>query len=132
MDLDAADLLAAVDAALKAAWRRTTGSTVDHHSARLRSILTGEAPGAAQSVEQAAPEAKPGPAREQSVKRAEGDVAQLSDCPPLHPAKADTPERHDRLAQRRSGQRRLSELWAASAGVSGEVSRRLYKCRSHL
>src|SRR3954447_7853185 len=67
MDLDAADLLAAVDAALKAAWRRTTGSTVDHHSARLRSILTGEAPGAAQSVEQAAPEAKPGPASEQSV-----------------------------------------------------------------
>src|SRR3954449_1483497 len=38
LDLDTADLLAAIDATLKAAWRRATGSTVNHHSARLRSI----------------------------------------------------------------------------------------------
>src|SRR3954454_7761158 len=37
MEFDAADLLAAIAAAVKAARRRTTGSTVDHHRARLRS-----------------------------------------------------------------------------------------------
>src|SRR3954447_17058707 len=74
MDLDAADLLAAIDAALEAARRRATGSTVDHHSTRLRRIAAGQAPGAAQPLEQAAPEAKSGPTREQSVQRAEGDV----------------------------------------------------------
>src|ERR1700761_5750639 len=107
MDLDAADLLAAIEAALKTARRRATGSTVDHHRAWLRSIPAGQVPAAAQPLEQAAPQTKPGPAREQAIQRAEGDVAQLSDRPPLHAAKADTPDRHDRLAQRRSGQRRL-------------------------
>src|SRR3954469_14600913 len=60
LDLDAADLLAAVDAARKAAWRRTTGSTVDDYGARFRGIATGPPPSAAEPVEQPAPEAKPG------------------------------------------------------------------------
>src|SRR3954471_25084313 len=79
LDLDAADLLAAVDAARKAAWRRTTGSTVDDYGARFGCIATGPPPSAAEPVEQPAPEAKPGPAREQAVQRAEGDLAQLAD-----------------------------------------------------
>src|SRR5690242_6291288 len=65
MDLDAPDLLAAIDATLTAARRRATGATVDHHGARLRRIAASLAPAAAQPVEQAAPQAKPGPAREQ-------------------------------------------------------------------
>src|SRR3954453_23682306 len=60
LDLDAADLLAAVDAARKAAWRRTTGSTVDDYGARFRGIATGPPPSAAEPVEQPAPEAKAG------------------------------------------------------------------------
>src|SRR3954451_13969934 len=51
LDLDAADLLAAVNAARKAARRRTTGATVDDHRTRLRSICAGTPPGAAQSIE---------------------------------------------------------------------------------
>src|SRR4051794_15724788 len=47
MDLDAADLLATIDAALKAARRRAAGSTVDHHSTRLWRIATSKAPAAA-------------------------------------------------------------------------------------
>src|SRR3954447_5680726 len=119
LDLDATDLLAAVDATLKAARRRATGSTVDHHRTRLRRIAAGEAPAAAQSVEQAAPEAKPGPAHEQPVQRAEGDLAQLADRPPLHAAKADTPDRHDGLAQRRSDQRWLGSRSHRPAAVLG-------------
>src|SRR3954464_4549036 len=59
LDLNAADLLAAIDAARKAVRRRAAGSTVDDHGARLRSIPAGQAPAAAQPVEQAAPEARP-------------------------------------------------------------------------
>src|SRR4051812_35194719 len=128
LDLDATDLLAAIDATLQAARRRATGSSVDDHGARLRRIAAGQAPAAAQSVEQAAPEAKPGPAREQPVQRAEGDLAQLADRPPLYAAKADTPERHDRLAQRRSGQRWLGSRSHRPAAVLGHS----LKFRQHL
>src|SRR3954464_2683713 len=128
LDLDATDLLAAVDATLKAARRRATGSTVDHHRTRLRRIAAGQAPAAAQSVEQAAPEAELGPAREQPVQRAEGDLAQLADRPPLHAAKADTPDRHDRLAQCRSDQRWLGSRSHRPAAVLGHS----LKFRQHL
>src|SRR5208282_5559539 len=57
MDFDAPDLLATVDPALKAARRRATGSTVDDHGARFRTIPARAPPGAAQPVEQPAPEA---------------------------------------------------------------------------
>src|SRR3954465_11973019 len=117
LDLDAADLLAAVNAARKAARRRATGATVDDHRTRLRSISAGTPPGAAQSIEQPAPQAKPGPASEQSIKRAEGDVAQQSDGPPLHATEANAPDRHHRLAQRRSGQRRLGPRTHRSAAI---------------
>src|SRR3954468_19577428 len=127
LDLDATDLLAAIDATLKAARRRATGSTVDHHRTWLRRIAAGQAPAAAQSVEQAAPEAEPGPAREQPVQRAEGDLAPLADGPPLQAAKADTPDRHDRLAQRRSGQRRLGP----GTGRPGAIRRHGRKFRQH-
>src|SRR5690242_18615923 len=90
MDFDAADLLAAIDTTLKAARCRATGSAVDHHSTRLWRVAASQAPAAAQPLKQAAPQAEPSPAREQAVQRAEGDVAQLSDRPPLHAAKADT------------------------------------------
>src|SRR3954454_22721493 len=128
MDLDAPDLLAAIDAALTAARCRATGATVDHHSTRLWRIAAGQAPAAAQSVEQAAPQAKPGPAREQAVQRAEGDLAQLADRPPLHAAKADTPDRHDGLAQRRSDQRWLGSRSDRPAAVLGHS----LKFRQHL
>src|ERR1700733_10816676 len=55
LDLDAADLLAAVDAARKATRRRATGATVDDHGARFRGITAGAPPGAAQPVEQPTP-----------------------------------------------------------------------------
>ena len=51
LDLDAADLLATVDAALKTARRRATGATVDDHGARFRGITADAPPGAAQPVE---------------------------------------------------------------------------------
>src|SRR3954463_8453132 len=59
LDLDATDLLAAIDAAVKAARRRTTGSTVDHHRARLRSISAGQAPAAASGSGTALPQSRP-------------------------------------------------------------------------
>src|SRR4051812_36649702 len=90
LDLDAADLLAAIGAALKAARRRATGATVDDHRARFWSIPAGAPPSAAQPIEQPTPQAEPGPTGEQSVERAEGDIAQHADRPPLHAAKADT------------------------------------------
>src|ERR1700720_4690619 len=107
LDLDAADLFAAIDAARKATRRRAAGATVNDHGARLRSITAGAPPGAAQPIEQPTPEAEPGPAGKQSVERVKGDIAELSEAPPLHTAEADTPDRHHRLAQRRSRQWRL-------------------------
>ena len=76
LNLDAADLLAAIDATRKAARRRATESTIDDHRARFRSIPAGAPPGAAEPVEQPALQAEPGPAREQPIQCAEGDVAQ--------------------------------------------------------
>src|SRR3954451_7945287 len=93
LDLDATDLLATVNAARKTARRRAAGAAVDDHGARVRGIPAGQAPTAAQPIEQPTPEAEPGPAGEQPVQRAEGDAAQLSDRSPLHAAKADTPDR---------------------------------------
>src|SRR3954452_23282361 len=61
MDLDAADLLAAIDAALKATRRRATGATVDHHSTRLRRIATSKVPTAASGSRASLP--KPSPLR---------------------------------------------------------------------
>src|SRR5271157_2833953 len=84
IDFDAPVLLSAVDTAIKAARRRATGSAIDDHGAWFRSIPAGAPPAAAQPVEQPAPEAEPGPACEQPVKRAERDVTQQSDRPPLH------------------------------------------------
>src|SRR5208283_1812235 len=55
MDFDAADLLAAVDAALKTARPRATGSAVDDDGAWLRSISARPSPGAAQPIQHAAP-----------------------------------------------------------------------------
>src|SRR3954452_23666968 len=112
----------------KTARCRAAGSTVDDHGTWFRRIATGQAPAAAQSVEQAAPQAEPGPAREQPVQRAKGDLAQLADRPPLHAAKADTPDRHDRLAQRRSGQRWLGSRPHRPAAVLGHS----LKFRQHL
>ena len=128
LDLDAADLLAAIDAARKATRRRATGATVDDHGARFWRITAGAPPGAAQPIEQPSPEAEPGPAGEQSVERAEGDIAELSDGPPLHTAKTDTPDCHHRLAQRRSGQRRLGPR----ALRPGAVPRHRRELRQHL
>src|SRR5215213_1589435 len=107
LDLDAADLLATVNAARKTAWRRAAGAAVDDHGARFRGITAGAPPTAAQPIEQPTPEAEPGPAGEQSIERVERNIAELSDRSPLHTAKTDTPDRHHRLAQRRSGQRWL-------------------------
>jgi hypothetical protein len=107
MDLDALDLLAAIEAAAEASRCRTTRPAVDDDGAGFRSIAAGQPPSQDQAVEQAAPQAKPGPAGEQGVQRAERNVAELANRTPLQAAKADAPDRHDRLAQRRSTQRRL-------------------------
>src|ERR1700684_73066 len=76
MDLDASDLLSAVDTTIRAARCRATGSTVDHHRAGFTSIPTRTPPGAAPPVQHPAPEAEPGPASEQSMERGEGNVAE--------------------------------------------------------
>src|SRR4051794_12660153 len=55
LDLDTADLLAAVDAAREAARGRAAGATVDHDGARVRRVAAGQPPRAAQPVEQPAP-----------------------------------------------------------------------------
>ncbi len=107
VNLDAVDLLAAIEAAAEAARGRPAGSAVDDDSTRLGGITAGQPPSPAQPVEQAAPQTKPGPAGKQGEQRVERDVAELADGAPLHAAEAETPDRHDRLAQRRPGQRRL-------------------------
>src|SRR4051794_12237268 len=103
MDFDALDLFAAVEAAREAGRRRLTGAAVDDDGAGYRFVAASLPPSQDQAVEQPAPQAKPGPASEQRVQRAERNVAQLADGAPLHAAKADTPDRHDRLAQGCSG-----------------------------
>jgi hypothetical protein len=55
LDLDTADLLAAVDAAREAARRRAAGAAVDDNGARVRRVAAGQPPSAAQPVEQPAP-----------------------------------------------------------------------------
>jgi hypothetical protein len=68
-------------------------------------------------VEQATPKAEPSLAGEQSVKRAKGDVAH---GPPLHAAETNTPDRHDGLAQHRSGQ---GWLWPRSHWSTTQATR---------
>ena len=107
MNFDAVDLLAAIEASREAARGRPAGSAVDHHGSRLRGITAGQPPGAAQPIEQPTPQTKAGPAGQQSEQRVERDVAELPDGAPLHAAEAQAPDRHDRLAQCCSSQRRL-------------------------
>src|SRR4051812_47946748 len=107
MDLDALDLFAAVEAAREAGRRRLTGAAVDDDGAGYRFVAASLPPSQDQAVEQPAPQAKRGPASEQRVQRAERNVAELADRPPLHAAEAHAPDCHDRSAQRRSGQWRL-------------------------
>src|SRR4051812_44623410 len=59
LDLDATGLLAAIDAARKAAWRRATGATVGDHGAGLRRIPAGEAPAAVSGSGTALPQSRP-------------------------------------------------------------------------
>jgi hypothetical protein len=144
MDLDALDLLSAVDASVETARRRAAGSAVDNHGARFRSIPTSAPPVAVQPAEQPPPEAEPGPAGEQSIKRAAGDAAQQSDPlvwlfhrlrrrnlgqprPPLHAAEVDAPDRHPGLPQLRPGQWRL---WPRSHRP-GTVLRHGFEFRPH-
>ncbi|MCW2239035.1 site-specific DNA recombinase [Azospirillum canadense] len=111
MDLHPTDLLAAVDAPREAAWGRAAGPAVDHDGARLGRVAARHTPGPAQPVEQAAPQPKARPAGKQGEERAEGDARELADGAPLHAAKADAPDCHDRLAQRGSGE------WRPGAGA---------------
>src|SRR3982751_2183111 len=69
MDLDALDLLAAIEAAPEASRRRMTGAAVDDDGAGIGSIAASLPPGQDQAVEQPAPQAKPGPSGEQGVIR---------------------------------------------------------------
>src|SRR4051794_40783670 len=107
MDLDALDLLATIEATAEASRCRTTRPAVDDDGAGFGSIAASLPPRLDQAVEQPAPQAKPGPSSKQRVQGAERNVAQLADRAPLHAAKADAPNRHDRLAQGCSGQWRL-------------------------
>src|SRR4051794_15074526 len=107
MDLDALDLLAAIEAAAEASRCRLTGAAVDDDGAGFGRIAASLPPRLDQAVEQPAPQPEPGTPGEQRVQRAERDVAQLADGAPLQAAKTDAPDRHDRLAQGCSGQWRL-------------------------
>src|SRR4051812_7488109 len=98
MDLDALDLLAAIEAAAEASRCRLTGAAVDDDGAGFGRIAASLPPRLDQAVEQPAPQPEPGPPGEQRVQRAERDVAQLADGAPLQAAKTDAPDRHDRLA----------------------------------
>ena len=89
MDLDALDLLAAIEAAREASRRRMTGATVDDDSTGISSIAAGQPPGTDQAVEQATPQTKPGPAGEQRVQCTERNVAEQANGAPLQ-----TAERH--------------------------------------
>ena len=51
------------------------------------SVAASLPPSQDQAVEQAAPQPEPGPAGEQGVERAERNVAELANRPPLHAAK---------------------------------------------
>src|SRR3954452_4468499 len=90
MNLDALDLLAAIEATAEASRCRTTRPAVADDGAGFGSIAASLPPGQDQAVEQPAPQTKPGPAGEQGVERAERNVAELADRAPLHAAKADT------------------------------------------
>src|SRR4051812_1098117 len=127
MDFDALDSLAAIEAAPEASRRRTTGAAVDDDGAGIGSIAASLPPSLDQAVEQAAPQAEPGPPGKQRVQRAERNVAQLADRAPLHAAEAHAPDRHDRLAQRRSDQRRLRP----GTGRPGAVCRHGREFRQH-
>jgi hypothetical protein len=94
VNLDAVDLLAAIEAALKTARRRLAGSltrqlsacgqrkgAVDDDSTWLGVVTASQPPGAAKPVKQAAPQ--PGPSGEQGEQRAERDIAELPDRAPL-------------------------------------------------
>ena len=74
MEFDAPDLLSTADTTIKTAQRRAAGSTIDDHDGWLENPRR-RAASAAQPVQQPSPEAEPGPAGEQSIKRTEGDVA---------------------------------------------------------
>src|SRR3954447_1642717 len=71
MDLDALDLLAAVEAAPEAARRGPTGPAVDDDGAGVGRIAASLPPSQDQAVEQPAPQPEPGPASKQRVQRAE-------------------------------------------------------------
>jgi hypothetical protein len=94
VNLDAVDLLAAIEAALKTARRRLAGSltrqlsacgqrkgAVDDDSTWLGGVTAGQPPDPAQPIEQATPQAEPGPAGEQ--REHERDIAELPDRAPL-------------------------------------------------
>src|SRR4051812_13496920 len=87
----------------------------------------GPPPSLDQAVEQAAPQPEPGPAGEQRVQGAERDVAELANGAPLQAAERHAPDRHDRLAQRRSGQWRLRP----GAGPPGAIRRHGREFRQH-
>src|SRR4051812_45641324 len=87
MDFDALDLLAAIEAAREASRGRMTGAAVDDDGAGDGFVAESLPPSQDQAVEQRAPQ--PGPAGEQRVQRAERDVAQLANRPPLQAAKTD-------------------------------------------
>lgn len=88
MDLDALDLLAAVETAREATRRRMTGPAIDDDGAGYGFVAGNLPSGKDQAVEQAAPQAKPGPA----------NAVELANRSPLHAAERHAPERHDRLA----------------------------------
>src|SRR4051812_28339388 len=71
MDLDALDLLAAIEAAPEATRRRLTGAAVDDDGAGIGGVAASLPPSLDQAVEQPAPQAEPRPAGEQRVERAE-------------------------------------------------------------
>src|SRR5687768_5562680 len=65
VDLNALDLLAAVEAAREATRRRMTGPAIDDDGAGYGFVAANLPPGKDQAVEQQAPQPEPGPARKQ-------------------------------------------------------------------
>src|SRR3954463_14770882 len=100
---------------------KQVGAEGQERLSRMTALGTGLSPQACRQarIKRLSSRRHTGPAGEQGVERAERHVAQLANRPLLHATERYAPDRQDRLAQRRSGQRRLRP----GAGPPGAVCR---------
>jgi hypothetical protein len=87
LDVDAAGLVAPVDATLKTACCRGARATVDDHGAQ---VSLGRRQARPRRSSKPTPKAEPIPTGEQSIERVDGDTAELSNGPSLEATKTST------------------------------------------